>query len=522
MLDSLTSFLRPGLKISSRLYLAALPLGLLASVSTYAAGSEPLVAFQYLAVNLLSFSFVALVFFASKRLVDQDAKAVLSQLVALGLLVGFSKQLSTAAIAVWFGLEDSFWESLALRAFTPLLGVWVSLAIAVITSTQARFIQLREELIAERVRQIGAQLPQQSTELSAFAKEATELLDQTDSLEAAEVANLIRSIVRRKLRPLSHDLWDREQKRTPGFRSQELAVKALRSRPYRIGWVALLFAFGSIQPIVLLAGASWPLGLALITAPVVLAMWLANLLRKRLDGPKNQYVGSLVITSIVSGVSGNLALGLIGLSSNPFLMLTSSWWVGNLIVVVGMFAVAIDEFGDLKTELAGLSEGEINEEAQSSLRSIRNRELANLLHSKTQNHLLAQAVRIEAGGDIRAELLELRALLDNLPQSELSDPSLAEVLSRWDGILEIETSLDRELNAIEIRLIEEAISNAYRHGLATKVEILLSGKSLTIADNGLGQTTGKPGLGSALYSSVASWEIRTRPVGGAQLVLKLK
>ena len=521
MLEKLTGYLRPGLEINPKLYLAALPLSLLASVSTYAAGSEPRVAVQYLVVNLISFSFVGLVFIFAKNLIRPQHKLVLTQLVIFGLLLGLSKAVSTAYLAFVFGLEPNLADALLQRILTPLLGVWVALAIAVITATQAQFVQLREELIAERVRRLGHQLPARSTELSEFAKEATELISQSDSLEGTELAELIRSIVRGKLRPLSHELWDKEQRRTPGFSSRELAVKALRSRPYRIGWVSGLFALGSIQPLVLLAGEQWLLALALLTSPIAIAMWLANVVRRRFEFAKQRYVGSLVATSVVGGFSGSLAMLLIGVESNPFLALTSAWWFGNLIVVVGMFAVAIEDYGDLKDIFAELSEGEIDQEALASMRGIRNRELANLLHSKTQNHLLAQAVRIESGGDIKTELLELRALLDNLPQSELGDPSLGEVLARWEGILAIETSLDRELNSIEIRLIEEAISNAYRHGLATKVGILLSCNVLTISDNGLGQTNGKPGLGSALYSSVASWEIRTRPVGGAELVLKL-
>lgn len=522
MLEKLTDYLRPGLEIKPKLYLAALPLALLASVSTYAAGSELGVAFSYLVVNLISFGFVAIVFLLAKGLINPDQKPVLTPLVALGLLIGFSKQVSTAYLAVWFGLEQNFVESLLQRISTPLLGVWVTLAIAVITATQSRFVKLRKELIAERVRRLGNQLPARSNELSEFAREATELIASSDSLQAAEVADLIRSIVRKKLRPLSHELWDKEQKRTPGFSSRELSVKALSRRPYQISWVTALFGLGSIQPTVLLAGDRWPFALAMLTAAVSMAMWLANAIRRRFEAAKKRYVESLVITSVLGALVGSLGLLTLGLEANPFLALTTAWWFGNLIVVVGMFTTAIEDYVDLRSVLDELSDGEIDKEALASMRGIRNRELANLLHSKTQNHLLAQAVRIEAGGDIKAELLELRELLGNLPQSELSDPSLEEVLARWEGILEIKTNIKREVSAMQVRLIEEAVSNAYRHGLATKVEISFQNNTLTVSDNGLGQTSGKPGLGSALYSSVANWEIRTRSSGGAELILRLK
>ena len=92
MLEELTRYLRPGLEIKPKLYLAALPLALLASVSTYAAVSEPRVAVQYLVVNLISFSFVGLVFIFAKNLIRPEHKLVLTQLVNWGCCLVYPRR----------------------------------------------------------------------------------------------------------------------------------------------------------------------------------------------------------------------------------------------------------------------------------------------------------------------------------------------------------------------------------------------------------------------------------------------
>ena len=522
MFSKLSDFLRPGLHLRHRLYLATLPLSLLASIAGYAAGAEFYVSLQYLFANVLALGFTGFVYFVAKPLLKPEGKAVLFQLFAFGLLLGFSKQISTAVILVAMGLEPLVLQAIAVRGLTPLIGVWVVFSIAIISATQAKFSQLREQLISERVRRLGSKKPSGAEELKVFASEITQLISESDQLEAKELATLIRSIVSEKLRPLSHELWDREQKRVPSFRSRDLAIKALRLRPYRVWWVSLVFALGTLQPVVLMASDNWLGALATVTLPVTFAMLVANWFRKRFDSLKNFYVGALIGTSFTGSLIGSVLLLYFEIASNPLMILTSAWWLGNLIVVVGIFAVALEEFGYQKELLEQLTEGELEQQALSSLRSIRNRELANLLHSKTQNHMLAQAVRIEDGSDIKTELLQLRALLEELPGTEFEEPGLQDVVGRWQGILEITLALDRDLDSLEVRLVEEAISNAYRHGLASKVEVALSNNLLTVLDNGLGPTKGKPGLGTSLYGSASSWKIEARNNGGSRLELRLQ
>lgn len=520
MLEKISEFFRPGLVIDFRLYWAALPLALLASVSTYAAGYEFLVSILYLVANLIAFSVVALVFVVSHRWMKPQGKFVLFPLIAFGLLLGFSKQIATAVIVVFMGLEDSILESIAIRALTPFIGLWTAIAIAAITSAQARFAKLREELIAERVRRLSASQASSSAELREFAEEAGELLEQSESMAAAELAGLIRDIVQQKLRPLSHELWDREQKRTPGFSSRELVRKALTAKPYRVFAISLLFALGSLQPVVVLTGEQWTLTLFWLTAPVMVSLPIANAIRKRYEPAKQNYVGALIVTSAVGGISGTLLLFLFGIEINPIMTLTSSWWLGTLILAVGTAAVAVEDYGEQRELLSQLAGGELDQEALSAVRTIRNRELANLLHSKTQNRMLAQAMRLESGSDLQSELSELRQLIQNLPKTTFDEPTTQELSDRWAGIILLRWDLDREPSPLQLRVIEEGISNAYRHGLANEIEISLRGDSLRISDNGLGPTSGNPGLGSSLFATAGQWTFKALPDGGGELLVR--
>lgn len=521
-------FLVLGLRPNLRLYLTAVPLVLLASVGSYVSPGELELSLWYLLANVLSLVFVALVFFlgsaALGKLSDynqglEKPRFVISSLLAFGFGLGLAKQLSTAWILVLFSIEESLLSAVLMRSLTPLLGVWYVLALAVITAAQVRFSSLREELIAERVRKLAAdETPDH--ELREFASRAQELLQTASDSDAKAVASLIRSIVQDQLRPLSHRLWDREQNLTPGFSTRELAIRALQYRPYRVWRILLLYSLGSVAPMVFLAGSDWWLAFLILAFSTAAVLHLANFIRRRSDFAKEQFVLSLVLTALGATLGSLGLLFALGFESSFVLWLASSWWLGTLMVVVGMFVVALEDYSQQRRLLAELADSEISSAALGSVQAIRNRELANLLHAKTQNRMLAQAMRLEAGGDLAVELAELRRLLAQLPAERTERLSTNELVARWDGILNISFSLDREPDQLILRVCEEAISNALRHGLATEVFVTLKNDLLTISDNGLGPVDGKPGLGSTLYSSAGDWELAALEHGGAQLLVR--
>ncbi|MFM8921557.1 MAG: ATP-binding protein [Candidatus Nanopelagicaceae bacterium] len=76
-------------------------------------------------------------------------------------------------------------------------------------------------------------------------------------------------------------------------------------------------------------------------------------------------------------------------------------------------------------------------------------------------------------------------------------------------------------------VINEGLSNSFRHGTADKAEIRIdikSGKILVlVSDNGSGPTKGKAGLGSEWFNTIAgsNWTLTRNSKGGADLNLEI-
>jgi signal transduction histidine kinase len=126
---------------------------------------------------------------------------------------------------------------------------------------------------------------------------------------------------------------------------------------------------------------------------------------------------------------------------------------------------------------------------------------------------------------------------DQFTSNELATVSveLSRLMVMWEGILSTELVLpnsDEDVSKIDTRniihVVEEAFSNALRHGHATEATIILiatgTGISLSVIDNGLGPRDGLPGLGSSLFNSIAgsNWSLVRGPDGiGTQLNLQI-
>jgi two-component sensor histidine kinase len=172
-------------------------------------------------------------------------------------------------------------------------------------------------------------------------------------------------------------------------------------------------------------------------------------------------------------------------------------------------------------------------------------DMAKYLHGNLQSRLMASAFAIEAAGNaqdslaLSAEIEKARQSIatpfDQFTSHELGHVSeeLSRLLVMWEGVLSTElvlSSSDEDVSKVDTRniihVVEEAFSNALRHGLATEVKVLLAptnaGVSLTVIDNGIGPRDGSPGLGSSLFNSIAgsNWSLSRGPEGvGAQLNL---
>jgi len=161
-------------------------------------------------------------------------------------------------------------------------------------------------------------------------------------------------------------------------------------------------------------------------------------------------------------------------------------------------------------------------------------DIARYLHGNLQSRVMALGLSLKVR-DIKDQVsmdsaLSLSQSLLDSPFSEYltaEDRSLFDEVSfnatKWDGLLNIHVNIevdDLQLSQIQKRAVgtalEEAFSNALRHGLAKEVEIKIyqDGLGITVAvlDDGVGPRNTPLGLGSRLYDSVATrgWSLQHR------------
>ena len=161
-------------------------------------------------------------------------------------------------------------------------------------------------------------------------------------------------------------------------------------------------------------------------------------------------------------------------------------------------------------------------------------DIARYLHGNLQSRVMALGLSLKVR-DIKDQVsmdsaLSLSQSLLDSPFSEYlaaEDRSLFDEVSfnatKWDGLLNIRVNIevdDLQLSQIQKRAVgtalEEAFSNALRHGLAKEVEIKIyqDGLGITVAilDDGVGPRNTPLGLGSRLYDSVATrgWSLQHR------------
>jgi Signal transduction histidine kinase len=159
----------------------------------------------------------------------------------------------------------------------------------------------------------------------------------------------------------------------------------------------------------------------------------------------------------------------------------------------------------------------------------RRKELANQLHGEVQSRLMSLVLRQEAGQTIDRvvaieELSQISKLLEQgTPEVSSLEQSVQKTVNKWQGFAKITvTQLETNKDPVVVaEIIDEAVSNAFRHGKANKVTVSLKDNQLTVIDNGIGPTKGKPGIGSQLLDSASrEWELTPGVDGGSLLRVK--
>lgn len=500
----------------------------------------------WLIANLVSFAICALVilFLVQVPFKKRAIKPIPIFLVfTVGALLGFIKGAVTALVAWRLGFFDDINQLLLSRITqTTLVGLIAIPALAVLSDFRFRYQEERDRLVLHKV-STALKRNQQAAEYGdADEKEALlNFIQQAKSMIVAnvstEAAFFIRNVIENNLRPLSHKLWDIESSKLENFDFRALVRLGLRSYPFMTKPLVIVYApisFLFLIPIYgpLLAIGSTALGVVAVVATYGLASFMK---------PANAQVPVLVF-GLVNAVATALIMMLPALVFGPD---PTTWniglWLSTFILlfeigfVSSFIAATLANHNMTRAQLNSLLAKDRTKSA------LENRELANFLHGNVQNRLLAIALMIESNHGERDTIVSELDRIENLlldsfsrQSSQAQTPlraSLGNLRKLWLGFVSLEFVVvaDQEfsgpLGETIVQLVNEAITNSVRHGLAKNIQIQItqtaSGFEIIATDDGIGPKQGSKGIGSDYFDSVADlgWSLEPGASGGT--VLKL-
>ena len=494
------------------------------------------------------------------RIANQPARVI--SVLLIGTTAGFVRGLFLGLFSTSLGIADS--PQLGFRlgggavagfvltiAGAGLIGASVEHQRVILRLTTARDALLRTRSEAPGL------LAKAREDIAALAGET--LLPRLRALDKAlnstkkssqnvsKMGDQIREIINQEVRPTSSSLAQRVEK------ALSFQPEAPSSKVVRLGLPERFNLANALAP-----GVTFGISLMLCLATFVP---LTDRATSALS-----LVGAGLIFLILRGIAkllqsakpvnlfpGTLALGFIGALSTIPLSVLTQWSVPKFLNLTAMpvqsafiMAVLVVGIGYTKivdAERAGFEQEltEFNQELERELKWIDaqiwviRRDWAYLLHGRVQSALTAALARIGSATEVDSETMNLvhqdvararKALMEGISRPFDLETSLADIADSWAGICELE--LQFESSALESvnedlgiarsinEILREAISNAVRHGNASKVVVELAQEgnvlNLTVTNNGSPVTKkSRASLGTDMLDEVTlEWSLSNR------------
>lgn len=251
----------------------------------------------------------------------------------------------------------------------------------------------------------------------------------------------------------------------------------------------------------------------------------------------------IVLIGLLTGIKGLIVqLVILDDADVPSVVLASLW--APLVVIAVSFTV-----GALRQRRDGLEDlvFEVDERTLDAIIANRelvrvSRELAQHVHGTLQSTLLATAFAIESATRVNdtaafeRAVEEARIALQTAPRLAAVevdiDAEVARRLALWEGFLDVDADVRIEdpLPSSVVRdvgrALEEGISNARKHGRASRIAVRITRDGedvlLQVTDDGSGPTGGLPGMGSRVLDEIApgAWTLQPGPDGGTVLTAR--
>ena len=391
--------------------------------------------------------------------------------------------------------------------------------------------QLQEQLAAD----VAAELSTARIDLESrlrLARDAEGIDPGANPREWIEISALLRDTAQSAIRPLSARMWQQAAEDYPRQSGWVIIPNIVRGQPFRPLLIIIIHLLGGLTDALALFGTERGAALMGVQCLGILVICEgANALMRMYPAQHARiFIGGLVL--LQGGVFVTVHVREAWLPGSA----SGSW--AFVQVVVGTAVVLLTSgFGAWRQFDADSRDLFRDRVRRNQVASIaRSRQLADLarqasrvLHGSVQTRLHSCAMAIDgasAAGDEQGRidaLLEAMAILAQPLHEERIAGSVRDEVQRkvdlWGALCEFTVDVEDDGNGPESlsetvgRVVEEGISNAMRHGQATRIDIsvtIANGRcQVELTDNGCGPGSGRPGVGSALLhqSSGGDWTL---------------
>ena len=360
----------------------------------------------------------------------------------------------------------------------------------------------------------------------------------------AEESMIIQSFVEEKIRPLSHELWQRKEIQVPRLGFFALITFTLFRTKLPIALMIFpytIFSLVGLASIIPLSDAFWYQSKT--AALLMLIAYIYRYFYERISEKAVLNTLAIILTLFLPLVTSRLMDSLLDFESVPALgELIGLVWIFFLLLSFGA-SLAVSRYHEeimsvLRNQLKDVViDSQAKESEEVSAR------FAKYLHGEVQSELLSASMMLSQaakeknsrigrrGIEKTAEILR-RDHSQYVVGSELvPEVRMQKIIDAWAGIAKIEIELvgtgviQEDSLASLSDVVEELVSNSVRHGGASEIWVKVSRKagslSVIFKDNGNKRGKGKPGLGSSLLKSLITEVKRVETQDGSVTTFQL-
>jgi len=340
----------------------------------------------------------------------------------------------------------------------------------------------------------------------------------------AEEALVIQSHVEEKIRPLSHELWQKKTVKAPTLGQLRLLFITVFRTRLPIGATIIPSAIYSLVGLASIMKFEDALFHQVTNSCVLFAIFLVyRFAVTRTDNLALTNLLTFIFSLSLPRLSSGVIVSLFAVTPVPGLgHLVGQLWFFFLLISFGA-ALAVSKYHEeimlvLREQLEEVMVIGSTKESDDIARRF-----ARYLHGEVQSELLSASMLLNRaakeknsrigrrGIEKTAEILR-RSHADYVVGRELTfEAKIQKIVDAWDGIAEIvvkvngaEAGENEDLTPL-CDVIEELVSNSVRHGgsrnIGIEVTLKARGSSVIYTDDGAARKSGKSGMGSSLIAA---------------------